>query len=119
VTSKDIVKQCLSQLTDNHIRCLMRHVDKDTPILCGNEQCCDYFIYKGVCDPVILACYEKSYSTGNVQFMDIHPAVQDVYKKVAQCVPHSGYVNNLQMLSQLDVRIIIQAIAKDRGINEN
>jgi len=116
VTPYATLIRCLRDLPKGRLLRLKRHVEKQTPILCGCEQAGDYFIYEGRMEPVMLACYENSYTQGNVTYYELHPDVREVYLTVADRVPHSGYANALTVLSQYEVREAIKWILNQHGI---
>lgn len=67
-------------------------------------------------DPVMLACYDEPYTDGDVIYAELHEQVKEVYDTVATRVPHSGYANALEELTQWDIRQVIQQLARKRGI---
>ena len=116
VTAEHDLHKCLSVLSDSRIERLMRHVDKDTPILCGCEIAGDSFVYEGRADPVILACFEDVYPELSAYYDELHPDTIAVYEEVSTQVLHSGYANALIELSQHDVKSIVRQIVKERGL---
>ena len=106
---------CLNTLSDGHIKRLLRHVAKKTPILCGTAESGRYFIYGGVADPVILASYENGAWTEELTHGELHPDVEKLYQQVAYAVPHSGYANTLEEMNMYEVWHVITTIGKQRG----
>lgn len=103
-----LLRKCLLTLESVRIDRLKRKIEQ--PILCGRPEAGLYFVYDGIEDPIIKACYEDAYPMKIVTVNQLHPAVYEVYLRVAFACDVdivSPYSIALEELTQYDVKKVI------------
>ena len=115
-TARNIIKICLQGLDDTRLRTLATHVNKGTQILCGRVECTYYFVYEGVSDPIILACYAGKYPETEATLHDIHPDVAAIYQVVNDRAPTDSWSDALVECTQHDIRSAVLELVTERGM---